>query len=149
YLQKYPGAAERLERRGGQPTDMPNLPFSQGEVDKLVAFMKYTAAMNTEGWPPEVRVGDMNRRLTLAGRSVAQAQTVTAAHDAVAPAAGAEATAVAPVERGKGLVAEPGCIACHTSDSKRTVGPGWGGLFGRQVTLADGSSRVADRDYLV
>src|SRR5699024_8651535 len=38
YLQKYPGAAERLERRGGQPTDMPNLPFSQDEVDKLVAF---------------------------------------------------------------------------------------------------------------
>src|SRR5690625_1785477 len=88
-------------------------------------------------------------RLTRAGGSVARAQTSTAAHDAALPASEAEAAAADPVERGKGLVAEHGCIACHTTDSKRTVGPGWGGLFGSEVTLADGGSRVADRDYLV
>ena len=32
YLEKYPAAAERIDRRGGKTTHMPNLPFSRDEV---------------------------------------------------------------------------------------------------------------------
>src|SRR5690554_4421036 len=66
YLEKYPGAVERIERRGGQSTHMPNLPFREDDVAKLIAFMKYSAAMNNEGWPPEVRTGSLDKRLALA-----------------------------------------------------------------------------------
>ncbi len=55
YLRRYPGAAERLERRGGQHTLMPNLPLDAREVTALIAFLKYTSALHTEGWPPKPR----------------------------------------------------------------------------------------------
>jgi hypothetical protein len=56
YLEKYPAAAERINRRGGKSTHMPNLPFSRDDVHELVAFLKYTSEMNTEGWPPVPKV---------------------------------------------------------------------------------------------
>ncbi len=56
YLRRYPGAAERLERRGGQHTLMPNLPLDAREVTALIAFLKYTSALHTEGWPPAPKV---------------------------------------------------------------------------------------------
>ncbi|MEO7478721.1 MAG: c-type cytochrome, partial [Lysobacteraceae bacterium] len=54
YLKKYPGAADRINRRGGGITMMPNLPLTKDEVGQLIAYLKYTSAMNTEGWPPKV-----------------------------------------------------------------------------------------------
>ncbi|NMW25623.1 cytochrome c, partial [Rhodanobacter denitrificans] len=50
YLKKFPGAAERIERRGGGTTMMPNLPLTKDEIGQLIAYLKYTSAMNTEGW---------------------------------------------------------------------------------------------------
>ncbi|MBN9067382.1 MAG: c-type cytochrome [Rhizobiales bacterium] len=49
YLEKYPAAAERINRRGGKSTHMPNLPFSRYDVHELVAFLKYTSEMNAGG----------------------------------------------------------------------------------------------------
>ncbi len=40
------------------------------------------------------------------------------------------------------------CLACHTVDGQRHIGPTWRGLFGREVTLADGRRVVADEAYL-
>ena len=44
-----------------------------------------------------------------------------------------------------------GCVACHTTDGSKLVGPTWKGLFGSQVTvLAEGKevTLTADEDYL-
>lgn len=41
-----------------------------------------------------------------------------------------------------------GCLACHTVDGQRHIGPSWRGLFGAMVPLADGRSVVADESYL-
>src|SRR3546814_14326327 len=41
------------------------------------------------------------------------------------------------------------CTSCHALDDSRLVGPGWGGLYGSHVTLADGSTAVADDAFLV
>ena len=142
YLQKFPGAASRIERRGGGISGMPNLPFTKDEVGQLIAYLKYTSAMNTEGWPPKVEVaGGMDKRVSLAHGTGATPLSPISAPTA-APAA-AEPAAV-----GAQLVKDYGCVACHATDTKRLVGPGWGGLYGSNVKLADGSSVLADDAYL-
>lgn len=49
---------------------------------------------------------------------------------------------------GKRVADANGCIACHSTDGKTGVGPTWKGLFGHDVTLADGSTVKADEAYL-
>ena len=43
-----------------------------------------------------------------------------------------------------------GCMACHSTDGSMLgkVGPSWKGLFGSTRLFADGTSAVADADYL-
>ncbi len=147
YYKKFPGARERVERRGGGTTLMPNLAFSSDEVGQLIAFMKYSAAMNTEGWPPEVQTGSLERRLALLNGGSHMLATATAASAPVAE--GASATPADPVARGEELTKEYACTACHALDDKRMVGPGWGGLYGSRVKLADGSTVTADDTYLI
>lgn len=144
YLKKFPGAAERIERRGGGTTMMPNLPLTKDEIGQLIAYLKYTSAMNTEGWPPKVEVDGFDRRVQLAHGTVAAAQAAPAP---AVPTPAAPA-AVDPVAHGAQLVKDNGCVACHATDEKRLVGPGWGGLYNAKVSLADGSTVTADDAYL-
>lgn len=144
YLEKYPGAAERINRRGGQRTDMPNLPISQQEAGELIAFLKYTSEMNTEGWPPKPQVNGLT--FPEARQSPAAAQQVSLTAPAAVTATPASADPA--VERGKKLAEDSGCTACHAATHARLVGPGWEGLYGSTVTLADGSTVVADDAYL-
>lgn len=51
-------------------------------------------------------------------------------------------------QRGKQVAADTGCTACHGSDGRGGVGPGWVGLAGSTVTLEDGSQVTADDAYL-
>jgi mono/diheme cytochrome c family protein len=144
YLKKFPGAAERIERRGGGTTTMPNLPLTKDEIGQLIAYLKYTSAMNTEGWPPKVEAGALDHRLQLAHGSMAMVQAASAT-----AAAGPPPTAAGdPAALGAQLVKDYGCVACHASDDKRLVGPGWGGLYESSVSLADGSKVTADDAYL-
>lgn len=53
-----------------------------------------------------------------------------------------------PVARGQRLVAQNGCIGCHSLDDKPSVGPTWQGLFGKEQELTDGSKVIVDEDYL-
>lgn len=144
YLEKYPGTFERIDRRKGT-THMPNLAFREGEVQKLIAFLKYSSAINTEGWPPEVRTGTLEERLELAyGKP--NLTPATAVSTSSTPDAAPEVDLVAV---GKAAVEEKGCVACHRSDATRTVGPGWQDLYGSTVTLDNGSTVKADKAYLV
>jgi len=147
YLERYPAARERIELRGGHASFMPNLPFTRDEVGQLIAFLRYASELNTEGWPP---VPWPEARAT---RAQAPAGGVAAAvSTAVAPAASAASVAAAPAvdaaTQGARLVQDLGCLACHAVDRERKVGPGWGGLYGREVKLADGSTVKADDGYL-
>jgi len=145
YLQRYPGAAERLNERGGQHTLMPNLPLDAREVTALIAFLKYTSTLHTEGWPPKPHEG---RRIPAAFQPSGDAAStaVTGAEPKAAAPAGQVQDAVA---RGRQLVSDLGCVACHATDQKRTVGPGWGGLAGHEVQLTDGTTVTADEAYIV
>jgi mono/diheme cytochrome c family protein len=50
---------------------------------------------------------------------------------------------------GRSVVRSKGCAACHGSNGDGGVGPTFVGLLGSEVQLQDGSTVVADRDYLV
>lgn len=52
-------------------------------------------------------------------------------------------------ERGKRLSVSSGCAGCHGTDGQGGVGPTWQGLAGSDVELADGTTVVADEDYLI
>jgi len=40
------------------------------------------------------------------------------------------------------------CLACHTVDGQRHIGPSWAGLYGSWVTMNDGRRVLADEEYL-
>lgn len=155
YYRQYPGAEDRVKRSTGRSSLMPNLPLSKEEVGQLIAYLKYTSSMDTEGWPPKVKVAADNRyRRKFQSRSgiieTASAATAhgvaPAAMEAAPPDAGSGEDLVA---RGASVVRQYGCTACHASDSARVVGPGWGGLSGSSVKLSDGSTATADDAYLI
>lgn len=54
-----------------------------------------------------------------------------------------------PVVDGAQLVQAKGCLGCHSLDGSTGVGPTWKGIFGRQETLADGTTIAVDDAYLV
>ncbi|WP_101759690.1 cytochrome c oxidase subunit II [Oceanicoccus sp. KOV_DT_Chl] len=51
------------------------------------------------------------------------------------------------VEQGKQLAESRGCLACHSIDGSKSLGPGWQGLIGRTETLTDGSTIVVDAEF--
>ncbi len=53
-----------------------------------------------------------------------------------------------PVALGAQLVEDNGCTACHSAGTEKLVGPGWGGLYGSEAVLADGSKVAVDDAYL-
>lgn len=151
YYSTFPGAHERVERRGGGATFMPTLPITALQTGQLIAFLKYTSSMNTEGWPPEPKVDGLTfpqaRKAPNAVTVTASTSSPAASASTTVPAATA-AAAAAPEAIGADLVKSYGCVSCHAVDSSRLVGPGWGGLFGSTVTLADGATVTADEAYL-
>ncbi|MHC8292419.1 cytochrome c oxidase subunit II [Pseudomonas sp. LB3P58] len=50
--------------------------------------------------------------------------------------------------QGQQLAQSLGCLACHSVDGSKGVGPSWQGLYGETVTLADGSTIKADEGYI-
>lgn len=144
YLAKYPDAAERIARRGGHASIMPNLPLTRTQVGQLIAFFKYTSEMNTEGWPPVPLIDGLATRYATPMPAAAQA----AAAPAAAAASSAPAAPASEAAHGAELAEENGCLACHSTGTDRVVGPGWGGLYGREVKLSDGSTVKADDAYI-
>jgi cytochrome c oxidase subunit 2 len=52
------------------------------------------------------------------------------------------------VAQGQQLAQSLGCLACHSVDGNKGVGPTWQGLYGSTVALADDTSVKADEGYL-
>ena len=99
--------------------------------------------MNTEGWPPTPRVDGLTLPHAKPYPAAVQAALPTT-RDTGPATAGPQST----VAQGEALAQENGCTACHAKDRERLVGPGWGGIHGSAVTLADGSTLERDDAYL-
>ena len=64
--------------------------------------------------------------------------------------AGANTADLPPIAaEGRSIALQNGCASCHGTDGEGGIGPAFIGLFGSSVELEDGSTIVADRDYLV
>ncbi len=75
-------------------------------------------------------------------------KTVFALALLILAATGCQESEVTPAERGASLAEEKGCVSCHSADGTKSVGPTWKGLYGSRVELEDGSTAVADEEYL-
>ena len=51
-------------------------------------------------------------------------------------------------EAGRTTMRTNGCASCHGADGQGGVGPTFQGLYGTEVELEDGTTVVADDDYL-
>jgi|SRR5579871_2900512 len=49
---------------------------------------------------------------------------------------------------GRDVADQRGCLACHSTDGTSSVGPTFKGLWGSTVTLADGSTRIVDENFV-
>jgi len=53
-----------------------------------------------------------------------------------------------PAEAGEMIVQRTGCVQCHSLDGKSGIGPTFENLFGHEFKLTDGSTVVADENYI-
>ncbi len=103
----------------GYPDVMVAYPLSDEQLDALLAYIKSLA-------------DDENPAI----------ETVPPVTSPPAAATGS------PAEQGKVLSQNQGCLACHSVDGSKSIGPGWKGLYGKTEQLIDGSSVVVDDNYL-
>lgn len=68
--------------------------------------------------------------------------------DAPAGSQGSAGIQLTLVEQGKKLYEVKGCVACHSVDGSKKVGPTHKGLFGSKVELSNGETIVADENYI-
>ncbi len=50
--------------------------------------------------------------------------------------------------RGQAIARDVGCLACHSTGTDDRLGPGWGGIWGEERELVDGTTTIVDEDYL-
>ncbi len=93
-------------------------------------------------------VGHYNMRSKIVVDSSADYQKWLSTQQTFAETQGGAAPGGASIERGVQLAQQRGCLACHSTDGSRGVGPSWKGMFGRVETLADGSQITAADEYL-
>lgn len=87
------------------------------------------------------------RTVTMAAAGLALGLTVAACGGD--DSAGPPGVSLAPsAAEGRQAAIDSGCAGCHGKDGQGGVGPAWTGLAGSTVSLADGTSVVADDDYL-
>jgi len=63
-------------------------------------------------------------------------------------AAEPEASATSALELGSQLYTAKGCVACHTLDGSKGLGPSWQNAWGRSEKLTDGTTAVVDAAYI-
>jgi cytochrome c oxidase subunit 2 len=59
---------------------------------------------------------------------------------------GQELTGEALVTKGKEVASS--CMACHSTDGSRKIGPTFKGLFGRTTVFVNGSTKIVDEEYV-
>ncbi len=69
--------------------------------------------------------------------------------EAIAAARAAGASDEVTAERGERLYIQNACQACHSLDGRDGVGPTFAGLYGAERNFTDGTSAIADEDYLI
>lgn len=148
YYAEYPAAKARVVERGGIEALMPNLQFTKDEINALIAYFKYTGKIDTAGWPPEIKAKESVIEATK--RELEEKSGIYRYGTSRSDNSSGSGGDIASLERsGESSARELGCIACHSTDGSKQIGPSWKNLYDSSVTLTDGSVVKADSDYLV
>lgn len=118
---------------------------SQIPVKDRWAIVSYVRALQQSQYVPEEEIKKYDVDLTALQEKFQKKQLAEQAKEEAAAAADEGEISA---ERGKTIALENGCLTCHSTDGSRLVGPTWQGLYGHEVTLADGSMVTADEEYL-
>lgn len=88
--------------------------------------------------------------MTLVRRAVAPAFGLLVFPVLTACGGSSDATSALSPEAAEGfeIASDRGCIACHGDDGAGAIGPAWVGLIGSERTFTDGTTIVADADYV-
>jgi len=68
--------------------------------------------------------------------------------EATAQSTGGAAPTLTLAEKGKVLTQTKGCVACHTGDGSKLIGPSYKGIYGTDVKLSDGKTVKVDDNYI-
>lgn len=117
----------------------------------LLAVFSAQAYVRGLGWPMLVLLVGMDAAaaggfgISPGNREAICSQPIAAATESAAASPG---QAAPPDVRGKQLSQSLGCTACHRIDDTKGVGPTWKNLAGYPQRLADGTTVVADYQFL-
>ncbi|KZE35224.1 cytochrome c oxidase subunit II [Crenobacter luteus] len=131
-----PPIRTRMDMVPGMVTEFWFTPTRAGRFDILCAELCGVGHYNMRGVMVVEPQADFERWLAGLPRFAAVRQVA-----ATPPGGGLAA-------RGRGIAQARGCFGCHSVDGAASVGPGWRGLFGHEVELADGSRLKADAAYI-
>lgn len=118
---------------------------SQIKVEDRWAIVSYIRALQRSQYTPESEMEGYDVDLAQLMDEYNEEQ---ARQEALAEARAAGASEEVSAERGEQLVVRNACQACHSLDGNAGVGPTFAGLFGSDRTFADGTSTVADEEYV-
>jgi mono/diheme cytochrome c family protein len=86
---------------------------------------------------------DFNTLATVEARHNQPAPSVPTSDPGAGPADPAQLAAA-----GQQIYSTAGCQGCHSLDGSPSAGPTWSGLWMSEITLADGSTVIADEEYI-
>jgi mono/diheme cytochrome c family protein len=102
--------------------------------------------MATRHWLPDGRLGMMDRAIRR-GPGLAVLIILTSVATGCGAASDSDNLSPAATE-GHEIARSNGCAACHGSSGQGGVGPAFVGLYGAEVALDDGTTAVADANFL-
>jgi len=119
---------------------------TQIKVEDRWAIVSYIRALQNSQNVPEEEIQEYDVDLAQLQSDFAEEQArQEALAQERAAAAGEEEISAA---RGEQLYTANACQTCHSLDGTRLVGPSFAGLFGKERNFADGTSTVADEEYI-
>lgn len=119
---------------------------TQIEVEDRWAIVAYIRALQKSQYIPESEMEQFNVDLASLQQEYQEEQERLAALEAERAAARGEEEISA--ARGEQLFTMNACNACHSLDGTPLVGPSFAGLFGSERSFEDGTSSIADEEYL-
>ena len=119
---------------------------TQIKVEDRWAIVAYMRALQKSQNVPEA---EMNRYDVDLAELVDQHRLEEARLEALAEARTVRGDDDVSVARGERLYIQNACQACHSLDGRAGVGPTFQNLYGAERNFTDGSSAIADEDYLI
>lgn len=119
---------------------------TQINVEDRWAIVAYIRALQRSQYVPESQMEIFDVDLA---QLLEEHREEVARLEALAEARAAGASDEVSVSRGEQLVVRNACQACHSLDGRDGVGPTFVGLYGSERNFTDGTSLIADEEYLI